>query len=222
MSTPVLAFDMFGTLADPASYAEGLAPHVEHPQALAQRWRRCQLEISWLLSLAERYEDWPAVTAYALDVTLDEAGLGLTEHARSAALAQAATPALFDDVPGALTRLQAAGFELAVFSNGTRDGLHAIAARHHIDGQFSQLISCQEVGVYKPAPATYQHAAGRLGAPIGDVWLVSGNPFDCAGAALAGMRVAKIDRQPTATYPFAPSPDVVVTGLADLPTAMTG
>jgi 2-haloacid dehalogenase len=218
--TPTLAFDMFGTLVDPMSHADALRPHTDQSERLAGSWRTHQLEISWLLSLADDYQDWGSVTAYALDVALAEAGLDLSGPERETALARAVSPDLFEEVNDALRRLRAAGMDLWVFSNGTRAGLDRILSQHELEGYFNGVISCEEVGVYKPAPATYRHAADRIGLPLDQIWLVSGNPFDCAGGSLAGMHVVKVERTPSITYPFAREPDRVVTGLADLPGAL--
>ena len=217
---PTLAFDMFGTLVDPMSHADALRPHTDRPEQLASSWRTHQLEISWLLSLAEDYQDWGSVTAYALDVALAEAGLALTGTQRERALARAASPDLFEEVAAALRRMRDVGMDLWVFSNGSRAGLDTILSQQGLEDYFSGVISCEEVGVYKPAPATYRRAADRIGLPMDEVWLVSGNPFDGAGGSLAGMRVVKVERSPSITYPFAPEPDRVVTGLDDLPTAL--
>ena len=219
--TQTLAFDMFGTLVDPMSHADALRPHTDRPEQLARSWRTHQLEISWLLSLAEGYQDWGSVTAYALDVALEEVGLALSDTQRKGALARAALPDLYEEVAGALSRLQEAGADLWVFSNGTRAGLDAILTQHELEQYFSGVVSCEEVGVYKPALVTYRRAAERIGLPIDQVWLVSGNPFDCAGGSLAGMRVVKVERTPSITYPFAREPDRVVTGLGDLPNSLT-
>jgi 2-haloacid dehalogenase len=220
--TPTLAFDMFGTLVDPMSHADALRPHTGRPEHLARSWRAHQLEISWLVSLAEKYQEWESVTAYALDVALTEAGLDLSIAQRERALARAASPDLFADVAEALSRLRAEGMNLWIFSNGTRAGLDQILALHRLERYFNGVISCDEVGVYKPAPVTYRHAAERIGLPLNQVWLVSGNPFDCAGGSLAGMRVVKVERAPSITYPFAQQPDRIITGLDELPTTLAG
>jgi 2-haloacid dehalogenase len=218
--TPTLAFDMFGTLVDPMSHADALRPHTDQPERLARSWRAHQLEISWLLSLAENYQDWGSVTAYALDVALAEAGRALSFTQRERALARAASPDLFADVAGALNQLREERMDLWIFSNGSRAGLDRILAQHELEGYFNGVISCEDVGVYKPAPATYRHAAHRIGLPLDHVWLVSGNSFDCAGGSLAGMRVAKVERTPSITYPFTRKPDRVVTRLDDLAAAL--
>jgi 2-haloacid dehalogenase len=219
--TATLAFDMFGTLVDPMSHADALRPHTDLAERLARSWRTHQLEISWLLSLAEDYQDWGSVTAYALDVALAEAGVTLSGAQREKALARAASPDTFAEVAGALSRLGDAGIDLWVFSNGSRAGLDQILTQQELEGYFNGVISCEEVGVYKPAPATYRRAGDRIGLPLDQIWLVSGNPFDCAGGALAGMKVVKVERTPSITYPFAPEPDRVVTGLDELSTTLT-
>ena len=214
------AFDMYGTLADPSSSASALSAYVDDPEQVAAAWRRHQLEISWLLSVMQRYEDWASVTRYGLQAALQEANTELSAERFEELLDQARAPVLFDDVPDALQALADAGHDLAVFSNGTADQLTAIVDETGTAGYFAHLISVDEVGVFKPALAVYEHAARRLGRPIGDVWLVSANPFDAAGGKAAGMRVAKLERGPTIRYAFAEPPDIIVTSLGALSAAV--
>lgn len=213
---PVVAFDLFGTLAEPFGPVESLRRVTGQPELLAASWRRHQLEISWLLTAMERYEDWSAVTAHALDVALAEAGINAGPGDRERLLREGGRPQLFDDVPEALGRLAAAGARLAVLSNGTAAMLRTIVETTGIADRFAELVSVDEVGAYKPAPAVYRHGADRLGVAVAQLWLVSANPFDCAGAKAAGLRVAKIERGPSFSYPFAPAPDVVVADLRDV------
>jgi 2-haloacid dehalogenase len=219
--TAALAFDMYGTLVDPASLADALTAQVEDPEAVAAAWRRHQLEISWLLTAMGRYEDWAQVTRYGLLAALQEAEQELSPGQLDELLGQTRVPVLYGDVPAALAELSAAGHVLAVFSNGTAGQLEAILADTAIGGYFADVISVDEVGVFKPAPAVYEHAARRLGLPIADVWLVSANPFDAAGGKAAGMLVCKVERQPSMQYAFADPPDLIMTSLAALPTALT-
>lgn len=207
---------MYGTLADPSGLAEPLREHVVDAERTGARWRLHQLEISWLLSLMGCYEDWGAVTRYALDVALAESGDELSPEQKETLLESARIPRLFSDVPGALELLRERGFELAVFSNGTCAQLKEILEAAGISRRFSRVISVDEVRVFKPSPAVYRHAASTLGRTVGGIWLVTGNPFDAAGGKMAGMRVAKIERESSFRYPFAPDPDIVVADLAEL------
>src|SRR5579859_8204642 len=118
-------------------------------------WRRHQLEISWLLSVMGRYEDWAHVTHHALLAALTEIGTELSGGQLDQLLEQTRVPALFDDVTDALDALTTAGHELAVLSNGTAKQLETIIDRTGIAGYFTHVISVDEIGVYKPAPAVY-------------------------------------------------------------------
>ena len=218
-AAPVLLMDVYGTLGDPRGMADALAGVAASAQ-LASRWRTHQLQITWLLSLMERYEDFEAVSGYALEVAFGEAGLRLTGDVRRAALRAVETLALYDDVAPALERLEASGYVLAVLSNGSPSMLEALLRSGGLRDRFQHMISVDEVRVFKPAPSVYHHAAARLGRPIGELWLVSGNPFDAAGAKSAGMRVVRVEREPSFHYPFAAPPDLVVSTLLELPDAI--
>ena len=215
-----VAFDLYGTLLDVSGLASAWDSSVADAGALALAFRRHQLEISWLLSLTETYEDFGAVSAHALDVALAEAGLELPPSRRDELLAAVGSLQVYPDAPAALDALEQAGFPLAVLSNGSPAQLESLLSAAGIRGRFGELISVEEVRIYKPAPAVYRHAAERLGRPIGEVWLVSGNPFDAAGAKAAGMRVAKLERSRSFSYPFAGPPDLVVASLTELAEAL--
>lgn len=211
-----LAFDVFGTLGDLRGMAVALRPHTDEADRVGQSWRRHQLEISWLLSLMERYESFDAVTAYALDVALAEAGIELTRPQKDELLARAGELEVYEDVAPALDRLERAGFLLAVLSNGSPHMLESLLQRVGIRERFREVISVEEVRVFKPALAVYRHAAERLDRPLDTVWLVSANVFDCAGAKAAGMRVAAVERERAVRYAFAEPPDLVVPDLLEL------
>lgn len=213
---PALLFDVYGTLGDPSGMANALAAVTQDAQRLARSWRMHQLQISWLLSLMQRYEDFEAVTAYALETAFAEAGLELTTGARRAALRGLESLALYDDVAPALERLESAGYVLAVLSNGSPSMLESLLRNAGIRDRFQHVISVDEVRVFKPSPAVYRHAAARLGRPSEQLWLVSANPFDAAGGKAAGMRVAKVEREPSYSYPFAAPPNLVISTLHEL------
>ena len=146
---------MYGTLADPSSLTAALEDHVDDPARVAAVWRRQQLEISWLLSIMGRYEDWVHVTHHALLAALTEIGTELSGDQLNRLLEQTRVPALFDDVTDALEALTENGHELALLSNGTAQQLETIIDRTGIAGYFTHVISVDEIGVYKPAPAVY-------------------------------------------------------------------
>jgi 2-haloacid dehalogenase len=88
-------------------------------------------------------------------------------------------------------------------------------------GEFFGLrISVDEVRLFKPSPVVYQHAAGRLARPSGQIRLVTCNAFDCVGAAAAGMRTAWVNRSGTPFDTIGQAPDLTVPALDQLPAAL--
>ena len=70
------------------------------------------------------------------------------------------------------------------------------------------MISVEEVEQFKPAPATYLYAAGRLRVPIDEMCLVAAHAWDVTGAARAGARTAYVFRGKSGPGPLSESPDI--------------
>jgi 2-haloacid dehalogenase len=76
------------------------------------------------------------------------------------------------------------------------------------------------VGAFKPSPRVYEHAATRLETPIGDLMLVSSNPFDVIGARRSGMEAAWLRRGAALFDELDVQPTLVVGGLPQLATLL--
>lgn len=120
----------------------------------------------------------------------------------------------FDDVAGGLEALHE--FPLAVLSNGTRDGVRALVENAGLTAYFDHLLAADQVGVYKPAPDIYALAASAFRSEPGSVLLVSGNEWDVAGAAQAGMRTAWLARGRHPRWVLGIEPDLVIQDIAEL------
>jgi 2-haloacid dehalogenase len=218
---PALAFDVYGTLVDPIRLSRQLARLVgDDAGRIAVRWRQKQLEYTFRLTVMERYEDFAWVTRRALALSLASAGRTLPNAAQDELLAEYDTLEAFADAAPGLEQLAAAGYRLAVLSNGTPAMLEALLGRTGLRRYFDEVISVDEVRAYKPAKRVYEHAARRLGQAPHDVYLVSSNPFDVVGAAAAGLQAAWIDRSLEPFDTIAPRPSVVVATLTELAAAL--
>jgi 2-haloacid dehalogenase len=107
----------------------------------------------------------------------------------------------FPDVAPALQRLGAnSNVECVVFSNGTNsmvsNSVHKSDDLSPYSSLFYDIITVDDVKKFKPAPEVYEHLVKRVGkaGQEGDVWLISGNPFDVVGARAFGMQAAWVDR----------------------------
>ena len=62
---------------------------------------------------------------------------------------------------------------------------------------FRDIVTVEEPKRFKPHPEVYYHLAEKVGKSkdsIGEIWLVSGNPFDIVGARTVGMKACWVDR----------------------------
>jgi len=83
-------------------------------------------------------------------------------------------------------------------------------------------VSVDEVKVYKPSAKVYRHVAERLGRAVGEVRLISSNPFDVIGAQNAGMLAAWVDRSGGIFDMLGERPEVVVGNLVELAEGLEG
>ena len=212
---------MYGTLVDPACVSRRLERYLpEQAQRLAEVWRGKQLEYTFRLAAMERYQDFEQVTRKALDYALATVGRELAPEQKDDLIERYNDLERFSDVEPGLERLKEAGHAMIVFSNGAPHMLEALMDSAELRPYFQGFVSVDEVKTYKPSPKTYRHAARWLGRPIGEVRLVSSNPFDHIGAQAAGMESAWVDRSGGLFDTLGPTPEIVVGTLTELADAL--
>jgi 2-haloacid dehalogenase len=221
--TETLVFDVYGTLVDPISVTGALQERYGSGvgAAVARDWRARQLEYSFRLTVMGQYLDFRQLTRHALIDTLTAHALTANEDAVDglAGLYDELEP--FPDTEPGLRALRDAGHRLKVFTNGTVAMVERCLAVGGLSDFFDDVISADEVGAFKPAPAVYFHAAERTSLPVGRLRLVSANPFDIIGANAAGMRTAWVQRSTVTFDSIGRGPDVTVPRLDLLPAALS-
>ncbi len=218
----LIAFDMFGTLADTASVTSELAPACGDGAAqVARRWRDRQLEYMFRVTAMGQFPTFADLTSWGLARALADAGiaLGAAEQDELAGAYRRLQP--FDDARPALATLRDRGHEIVVFSVGPRAWLEELTAsyREFVDG----FVSAEDAGVYKPHPGIYQYLLASTDTEPAAAVVVSSNSFDIAGAGAVGIRTAWCRRQQAALLdPWGARPDYVIAGLAELADALPG
>lgn len=102
---------------------------------------------------------------------------------------------LYDDVPGALERLTAAGVRIGVISNSHRP-LDAFLSHFELAQTISAAISSAEHGLMKPHPSIFHAALKRLKVAPGDAVMVGDQVrHDIEGALRAGLRGVYLHRR---------------------------
>lgn len=197
MSAPeAVIFDAYGTLLDVnaamAGHAARLGPRWE---ALSAEWRAKQLEYTWVRSLtgAAHHEDFWLCTRDALDFVFARNAVADPGLARELMEAYRTLPA-YPEVPAMLRALREQGIGTAILSNGTPGMLGDALAHAGIAALIDEVLSVEEVGVYKPDPRVYRLATRQYGCPPDRLVFVSANAWDAQAAHAFNMRVVRVNR----------------------------
>jgi 2-haloacid dehalogenase len=210
-------FDAYGTLFDVHSPVAQLTGRLGPSAAeFSKLWRQKQLEYTWLRSLMREHADFWHVTEDALDYSMAFHGitdLSLREELMALYLRLRAYP----DAVSCIEALAETPFKLAILSNGTPAMLREAATSAGIADYFHEIISVEEVGIFKPDPRVYGRAIVRLHIDQPSAILfVSANPWDAQAAACFGFQVIRVDRFSMPNENLPGRPTAVIPTLADL------
>lgn len=191
----VVVFDAYGTLFDVSSPVQKQIGILgDKATELSKLWRAKQLEYSWIRSLVGAHADFWQVSRDALDYALEALQIseaGLADELMSDMLALEP----FADATAAVQALRAQSKRLAILSNGSPSMLDTMIRRVGLEQSFEQVLSVEEVGIYKPSRRVYRLVMQKFGlkdAP--SVCFVSGNGWDAHSAAQFGFQAVRIKR----------------------------
>lgn len=209
-------FDAYGTLFDVHAaigrYRSEAGPDADR---ISDLWRTKQLEYTWTLTLAGKYQDFWVLTERALDYALarfPSANKALKQKYLDAYLSLDAYP----DARATLQALRARGLKTAILSNGSPRMLEAAVRAAGMNDDFDALLSVDSVKMFKPRMEVYALATGYLKVAPNDVVFASSNRWDVMGARAFGFRPVWVNRaNMPEEYPDLP-PVKVVTDLSGL------
>jgi len=219
-----LAFDAYGTLFDVFSVTalcEQLFPG--KGAQLAQTWRFKQLQYSLMRSLMGRHRDFWGLTEDGLVWASKSLMIDLTADKKKQLMGAYLSLTAFPDVKPGLETLKQQGLKLAILSNGEPKMLEAAAKSAGIRDLLDEIISVEEVKIFKTSHRVYWLAAERLKVGNPELGFVSANNWDGVAAVSAGLRTFWIQRS-TAEVPeeLGFQVDVTVKGITDLPNLLRG
>lgn len=184
-------FDAYGTLFDVAAAAREAATEPGREalakcwQKVATDWRWKQLQYTWLRAVTGAHTDFWEVTQNGLDWALQAAGLD-DPDLRERMLALYWQLEAFPEVPDMLARLKADGYQTAILSNGSPDMLAGAVESANLGELLDDVLSVEEVGVFKPHASVYQLVPDRFDCAREEVLFVSSNGWDATGSAITG------------------------------------
>ena len=211
----VVTLDAFGTLVELERPAPRLAAQLRARGVQASEQQAAAALREEMAYYLEHHDS--GVDDVALALLRDRCAVVLGAGLRAALLA-ALRFRPYDEVPGALAELRAAGHRLVVVSNWDVS-LHEMLRATGLDGLVDAAISSAEAGERKPAPGIFRRALELAGGPDrGRPALHAGDSLesDVAGALAAGLRSVLVARAgpPPRDVPAAVA---IVRSLAELP-----
>ncbi len=216
-SIKACVFDAYGTLFDFNSAVMRCRDDIgDTAERLSDIWRQKQLQYTWLRSLMNHHADFWQVTGEALDFALAAVRIDNAEL-RERLMALYLELDTFPEVTDVLTGLKQGGMQTVILSNGAPNMLNAGVDAAGIGELLDQVLSVEEVGIFKPDPKVYQLAVNRLGVAPSKICFMSSNGWDAVGAAAFGFRVIWVNRYKQPTEQLPASPDAMIDTLSPLP-----
>ena len=185
-----IAFDLNGTLLDPAHLASAL----DGDDALVLRALDLAIAQGMALTLSRAFRPFKELLEAGLRRELERAGRDPGAAADAVELTSSMPP--FPEAAGALDTLAAAGHRLVVLTNSAAESAEQSLVAAGLRERFAAVHGADEVRAFKPDPRVY----ALVGAPD-EAWLVAAHWWDVAGAAQAGLSSGWVARKERVLLP---------------------
>jgi len=210
-----LFFDVNETLLDTSGLNQVVAQRLGNKPERAEAWFTSLLHHSLVESVTGSWHSFGDIAESVLKMTAARYGVTLPEDATPLAEIIAAMPA-HPDVAAGLSALQQQGFKLVALTNSSAALAEKQLGSAGLTPLFTQILSVEEMQVYKPDLRVYQWAIKKTGKPVTECMMVAAHGWDVGGAKRAGMKTAFVSRKGQALYPLAPEPDLIVGDIGEL------
>ena len=186
-------FDAYGTLFDVNSAAakckEKLGDKWEN---FANAWRTTQLEYTWLRSLMKKHKNFWQITEDSLDHTM--ATFKIDKNMREELLNLYKELIPYPEVKECLDGLKSKKIKIAILSNGTPDLLKRLVESNNIQNYFDDIMSVENVGVYKPDSKVYEMPIKKYSCKPENICFLSSNTWDVSGGGVFGYNAIWVNR----------------------------
>jgi len=217
----LLVFDVNETLLDLAPLKIDFED-VFGKSAPMGEWFARMLHGSLVANQLDDYRAFGVIGVEALMLIAERHGVDLDEATATEVVTRLAIlPAHLDVIP-ALERLLDAGFRTAALTNGSIKAANVQIENAGLHTFIQRVISVEEVGRFKPDPATYRHAAHVMDVEVSESMLVSSHDWDVTGAMKAGAQGAFVNRPGSLWSLPNPMPDVVGSDLTEVADRLIG
>ena len=208
MARHTLVFDVNETLLD----LRALEPHFVRAfgdKSVLLEWFNQVILFSEAVTLAGNYKNFGEVARAALEMTAAAHGKELSAEAVQQIIGGIRNLPPHPEVPPALDRLKAAGFQMVTLTNSPPAVAEAQISNANLKPYFMRIFSVESVRRFKPAPDPYRMVARELGLETRQLRMIAAHAWDVGGAMEAGCAAAFIARPGKALFPALPKPDII-------------
>jgi 2-haloacid dehalogenase len=204
----VLFFDCNESMLD----LRGMKPRVAEAfggrEELMELWFSTMLYHSLVDTVTSNYHDFGTIGAACMRMVAEGHGIKLDMNKAEKAMEVMKTLPAHPDVPPGLKKMKEAGFRMYPLTNSAALVMESQLKNAGIEQYFDGKLTVEGLNIYKPHPRTYHWAANKVGSPIGNCMLIATHGWDVAGATIAGMRAAFLERPGKVLYPLGPDIEI--------------
>jgi 2-haloacid dehalogenase len=217
----LLVFDVNETLLDMSRLRIDFEDVFGSSDAMGE-WFARLLHGSLVSNQLGEYRAFGVIGVEALLLVAERRGIAIDEATATEVVTRLAIlPAHLDVIP-ALEQLLDAGFRTAALTNGSTKAANVQIENAGLHTFIQRVVSVEELGRFKPDPATYRHAAQVMDVHVSKSMLISAHDWDVAGAMGAGASAAFV-RRPGCLWSLpSPMPEVVGADLRAIANQLIG
>jgi 2-haloacid dehalogenase len=101
---------------------------------------------------------------------------------------------LYPEVKECLDALKSKKIKIAILSNGTPDLLKKLVESNNIQNYFDDIMSVENVGVYKPDSKVYEMPIKKYSCKPENICFLSSNTWDVSGGGVFGYNAIWVNR----------------------------
>ena len=211
----VLVFDVNETLLNLASFRPEFK-RIFGDEAIISRWFAQLTQNSWIATITSTYQDFGELAVDALELLAKKQGVTLADDDGERIIQTMSSLKPHDDVVDGLEMLKEAGFRMAALTNSPYRILKPQLSNAGISKYFEQMLSVDEVKLFKPHRNVYEMGAEKLGITTGEMRMIACHNWDTTGAMRANCKAAFVARPGFALSKLDEQPDVVESVLTNV------
>lgn len=187
----IYAFDVMGTLLNVSSLEDRVSKITKETEKFLNLWRRKQLEYSWLNTIMEHPMGFWRTTERALQYSLEFSGIEASDTDFDYLMDGWLHLEPYPEVHEALDEIS---LRRVALTNADREMAKDMLANAGLSDKLERTFTADKVGKYKPYQKVYHQVPMFYGVKYAEVYLISSNAWDVAGAIGAGLGAIYVNR----------------------------